>query len=182
MKTFIPETMTAAATDRYGGPEVLRPHGLPVPSPRGREVLIRLEAAGVGVWDADVRTGELELGKTAFPKVIGNDGAGIVAAAGKDVHRFKAGDRAYACAYQGGRIAHPNGVEPAPTAPAPGVKVIAYDGVPSREVFDRLNAWIASGPFHVELGQTYALEDAAQAHRELSRHHLGKRALRIHAH
>jgi NADPH:quinone reductase-like Zn-dependent oxidoreductase len=60
--------------------------------------------------------------------------------------------------------------------------VIAYDGVPSPDTFDRLNVWICAGPFHVELGQTYELEDAARAHRELAQHHLGKRALRIHAH
>jgi NADPH:quinone reductase-like Zn-dependent oxidoreductase len=55
--------------------------------------------------------------------------------------------------------------------------VTPYDGVPKPEVFDRLNALIAAGPFHVELGQTYELEDAARAHRDLSRHHLGKLAL-----
>jgi NADPH2:quinone reductase len=43
--------------------------------------------------------------------------------------------------------------------------VIAYDGVPSPEILERLNTWIAKGPFHVELGRTYDLEDAAQAHR-----------------
>lgn len=321
MKTFIPETMTAAVIDRYGGPEVLRPHVLPVPRPGGKEVLIRLEAAGIGVWDADVRSGEFELSKASFPKIIGNDGAGTVVATGNDVDRVKVGDRVYAYAYRGGfyaqyvtvsedevalappnlptdeagalgadgvtaligledklqvgtgtsllifgasggighlavqlakrmgarvlgvasgedgvalvrrlgadravdgrredvaaalrdfapggldaalvlssapslhralvgikkggKIAHPNGVEPPPQAPSPGVQVIAYDGVPSPEIFERLNALISAGPFHVELGQTYALEDAARAHQELARHHLGKRALRIHAH
>jgi NADPH:quinone reductase-like Zn-dependent oxidoreductase len=86
---------------------------------------------------------------------------------------------ALAAVRKGGRVAHPNGVEPVPAAP-PGVKVLAYDGVPSRDAFDRLNQLIASGPFHVELGRVYPLEEAARAHREIEQHHLGKLALRIH--
>jgi NADPH:quinone reductase-like Zn-dependent oxidoreductase len=82
---------------------------------------------------------------------------------------------------KGGRLAYPNGVEPEPKA-KPGVKAIAYDGVPSPDVFKRLNALIAAGPFHVELGKTYALQDASRAHQDLNRHYLGKLALRIHAH
>ena len=59
---------------------------------------------------------------------------------------------------------------------------MAYDGVPSPEVLERLNTLIAAGPFHVELCETFSLEDAAQAHRAVGEHHLGKLALRIHAH
>ena len=65
MNPFIPQTMQAAAIDRYGGPEVLQPHVLPVPKPGSKQVLIRLEAAGIGVWDLDVRAGEFEFGKNA---------------------------------------------------------------------------------------------------------------------
>jgi NADPH:quinone reductase-like Zn-dependent oxidoreductase len=78
-----------------------------------------------------------------------------------------------------GRVAYPNGVEPAPTAPK-GVKLLAYDGTPSAEAFDRLNRLIGEAPFHVELGKVYELDEAAQAHREIEEHHLGKLALRIH--
>ena len=80
---------------------------------------------------------------------------------------------------KGGHVAYPNGVEPAPSA-RKGVTVLAYDGEPSPDAFDRLNRLVAAGPFHVELGATYPLEDAGQAHREVERHHLGKLALRIH--
>jgi NADPH:quinone reductase-like Zn-dependent oxidoreductase len=79
----------------------------------------------------------------------------------------------------GGRIAHPNGVEPTPKGP-PGVAVLAYDGEPGRDAFERLNRLIAAGPFHVQVARTYRLEEAARAHREIGRHHLGKLALRIH--
>jgi NADPH2:quinone reductase len=70
MEPYIPETMKAAAIDRYGGPDVLRLHELPVPRPGRQEVFIRLEAAGIGVWDADNRSGEFEFGKSGFPKVL----------------------------------------------------------------------------------------------------------------
>jgi NADPH:quinone reductase-like Zn-dependent oxidoreductase len=78
-----------------------------------------------------------------------------------------------------GRVAYPNGVEPEPEVPE-GVRLLGYDGTPGREAFDRLNRLIGSGPFHVELGGVYPLEDAARAHREIDQHHLGKLALRVH--
>jgi NADPH:quinone reductase-like Zn-dependent oxidoreductase len=80
---------------------------------------------------------------------------------------------------KGGRVAYPNGVEPAPRAPK-GVKLLAYDGEPGRDAFERLNELVAKGPFHVRLGRVYRLDDAAAAHRDVERHHLGKLALRLH--
>ncbi|HEX9049814.1 MAG TPA: NADP-dependent oxidoreductase [Anaeromyxobacter sp.] len=318
MQAAIPAQMKAAAFDRYGGPDVLHAATLPVPRPGAKQILVRLDSAGIGVWDPDVRSGEFEMGKRRFPKVIGNDGAGEVVAAGDEVRRFRAGDRVYAYSFEGGfyaeyvavdedaaapipqglstkeagalgadgvtalrgledqlhlgagqtlmiygasggighlavqlakrmgakvlavasgpdgvelvrrlgadaavdgkrddvaraardlapdgldaalvlvhgeslepalrtlreggRVAHPNGVEPAPEGP-PGVQVLAYDGEPGREALERLNRLIAAGPFHVEVGKACRLEDAARAHREIGRHHLGKLALRIH--
>ena len=44
----IPETMTAAAIDRFGPPSALTSHHLPVPKPGPQEVLIAIETAGVG--------------------------------------------------------------------------------------------------------------------------------------
>jgi len=310
--------MKAAAIDRFGGPEVLHTEKLPVPRPQSGEVLIRLDCAGIGVWDPYVRSGELELGKREFPRIIGNDGAGEVVAVGDQVKRHHVGDRVYAYGIEGGfyaeyvaidedliapippglnpeeagalgadgitalrglddqlrlargeslmvfgasggighlavqlaqrmgarvlavasgedglalvrrlgadaavdgkrddvaqavrqfapdgldaalvlvhgkgleaalasvrtggRVAYPNGVEPEPRPPA-GVTLLAYDGVPSHEAFERLNRLIAAGPFHIEVGGVYRLENAAQAHRELGQHHLGKLAFRIH--
>jgi NADPH:quinone reductase-like Zn-dependent oxidoreductase len=319
MPFSVPEKMKAAAIDRFGGPEVLRTQTLPVPTPGPGEVLIALDAAGIGVWDPDIREGELEFGRPGFPKILGNDGAGTVVSLGPDATRFRPGDRVYACAMEGGlyaeyaavkedevapippglptdeagalgadgitalrglqdqlqlqagekllvfgasggighiavqlakrmgadvlavasgtdgvdlvrrlgadaaldghsedpahvarafapegldaalvlvnsegleralgavkkggRVAFPNGVEPEPEAPA-SVKLLSYDGVPDPDAFERLNRLIAAGPFHVELGRVYGLEDAALAHRQLDEHHLGKVALRVHA-
>jgi NADPH2:quinone reductase len=102
MQASIPQQMKAAVIDRYGGPEVLHVATIPVPSPKADEVLIHLAAAGVGVWDADVRSGEWEIGERRFPKVIGNDGAGEVAAVGSRVKRVHPGDRVYAYSTEGG--------------------------------------------------------------------------------
>ena len=79
---------------------------------------------------------------------------------------------------KGGRIAYPNGVEPEPAA-FPGVKIFAYDGIPGPEAFERLNGLIARGLFHVAIHRTYRLEEAAQAHRDVPKHHLGKLVLKI---
>jgi len=316
MEESTPQEMKAAVIDRYGGPEELHVATLPVPEPNADEVLIRLTSAGVGVWDAEVRAGEFEIGARRFPKVIGNDGAGEVVAVGSRVKRVRAGDRVYAFSMdggfyaqylavnqdnvaplpaglsiepagalgadgitalrgledalhlqrgekllvfgasggighlavqlakrlgaevfgiasgedgvalvrrlgadqavdgkhgtvvdalrtfaphgldaalvlsggkgreaaleqvkKGGRVAYPNGVEPEPEA-VRGITVRAFDGEASPDAFDHLNALIARGPFHVQ-AKFYPLEEAAQAHRDLTKHHLGKLALRM---
>ena len=94
MKT-IPKIMRAAAIDRFGPPEVLRIHELPVPTVEANEVLIALHTAGVGSWDADIRSGWYPEGKPHFPLVLGTDGSGTVAAVGSRIRRFKPGDRVY---------------------------------------------------------------------------------------
>jgi NADPH:quinone reductase-like Zn-dependent oxidoreductase len=88
--------MRAAAIDRFGPPSVLKLHTLPVPEPGPDEVLITLHAAGVGVWDADIRSGWWPAGHPKFPLVLGTDGAGIITAKGKRTTRFKIGDRVWA--------------------------------------------------------------------------------------
>src|ERR1700726_1103224 len=91
----VPRTMFAAAIDRFGGPEVITAHALPVPAVDAGEVLIAVDTAGVGRWDADVREGYFAGRKPHFPLVLGVDGAGIVAAVGSRVRRLKVGDKVY---------------------------------------------------------------------------------------
>ncbi|QSQ19111.1 NADP-dependent oxidoreductase [Pyxidicoccus parkwayensis] len=324
MATSIPDKMKAAALDRFGGPEVLGIKTLPVPQCGDDEVLIRVEAAGVGVWDSWEREGEMAgmiEGGPRFPYVPGADGAGEVVAVGRSVKGYKEGDRVYAYSFgnakggfyaefavakakhaariprglkveqaaalaadgitalqgladhlalqpgqrlllfgasggvghialqlakrmgakvlavasgddglelarrlgadavveghrgdvekacrdfapngldaalvlasgdtcdaalkhvrKGGRIAYPNGVEPAPRGPE-GIQVIAYNGDPDRGTLEKLNALIEAGPFHLEIGRLYAMEEAARAQQEVLKHHLGKFAMRIH--
>ena len=317
------QTMQAVALDKFGGPEALKIQNIPIPQIEAQEVLIRVEAAGVGAWDPFEREGqfvEITGIKPTFPYVLGTDGAGTIAAVGKDVKRFKEGDRVYAAELanpkggfyaqyaavkadnvslipghltieqaavlptdaltaltglekvlalksgeslivfgasggighlalqlakrlganvfaiasgndgvqlakklgadsavdgrgdnvleaarefapngldaalvtaggeetdeallairQGGRIAYPHGVMPEPTAPD-GVALEAYDGEISPTLIDRLNVLIDSGPFEVHVDKTFRLEEASQAHKALTEHHLGKIALRI---
>ena len=99
--------MQAVALDKFGGPEALEIQNLPIPEIEAEEVLIRVEAAGVGAWDPYEREGrfvEITGTKPTFPYVLGTDGAGTIAAVGKDVNRFKEGDRVY-----GAELANPNG-------------------------------------------------------------------------
>src|SRR5438132_4114446 len=93
-----PRWMRAVVIDRFGGPEVLKVRKLPVPEINAEEVLIRLDTAGVGPWDARWREGSPPEKK--FPLIPGTDGAGVVAAAGSQARRrFKVGDRVYAYSY-----------------------------------------------------------------------------------
>jgi NADPH:quinone reductase len=93
------KTMRAVAIDRFGGPEVLVVHELPVPKISAQEVLIRVDTAGVGSWDPRFRTGDWAESKE-FPMILGIDGSGVVAEVGKQVRRFKTGDRVYGYGYQ----------------------------------------------------------------------------------
>src|SRR5438445_13232312 len=100
-RSVVPETMRAAAIERFGPPSVLTVHRLPVPAPGPREVLIALHAAGVGSWDGLVRDGSWRPWglRPRFPIVPGTDGAGVVAATGANVRGVRAGDRVWACHY-----------------------------------------------------------------------------------
>jgi NADPH:quinone reductase-like Zn-dependent oxidoreductase len=99
----VPTEMKAAAVDRFGGPEVLHTETLRVPEELGpKEILLRVDTAGIGVWDPWVREGGFDDGKTQFPYVMGNDGAGEVVGVGSQVRRFKVGDRAWAYQMEGG--------------------------------------------------------------------------------
>jgi NADPH:quinone reductase len=97
LSTGIPASMKAAAVGRFGPASLLRVHELPIPEPGPNEILIRLDAAGVGVWDASIRDGSWRApGRPRFPLVPGVDGAGVVVAKGSRVRRFGLGDRVYA--------------------------------------------------------------------------------------
>jgi len=91
------QLMRAAAIDRFGGPEELTIHTLPVPEIAPNEVLIAVHTAGVGGWDADMRGGWWPEGRPRFPVVLGTDGSGRVAAVGSRVRRLRVNDKV--CGY-----------------------------------------------------------------------------------
>src|SRR6266850_4662435 len=81
-------TMQAAAIDRFGGIETITLRTLPVPEVGPDEVLIRVESAGVAVWDVFEREGgfaQMFGIEPKFPYVLGSDGAGTIAAVGGKV-------------------------------------------------------------------------------------------------
>ena len=98
-KPPVPSTMRAAALDRFGGPEVLTIHELPVPTLDANEILIAVHTAGVGSWDADMRDGWWPEGEPSFPLVLGSDGSGRVVDAGRSVRRLAIGDRVYSYSF-----------------------------------------------------------------------------------
>jgi NADPH:quinone reductase-like Zn-dependent oxidoreductase len=93
--------MKAAIYRRYGPPEVLQIEELPVPTPSDDEVLVNVYASSVNPYDYHFRSGILPLrlmsGGWMRPKrsTLGLDVAGTVEHVGKNVQRFKAGDKVY---------------------------------------------------------------------------------------
>ena len=95
-------TMRAVVIDSFGGPEQLREREVPVPSPGPGQVLIRLEAAGVGSWDPFEREGgyaEMQGTSPSFPYVLGSQGAGTIAAIGEGVTGRAVGERVFAASF-----------------------------------------------------------------------------------
>ncbi len=101
MTSVLPETMTAIAIETPGGPEVLKPATLPVPSPGAGEILIRVEAAGVNRPDVLQRKGMYNPPPGASP-LPGLEVAGTVAVLGPDVTGWSVGDPVCALVAGGG--------------------------------------------------------------------------------
>ena len=115
--------MKAIVVSATGGPEVLRLEDVPTPEPGSREVLLKVEAAGINFIDVYQRTG---LYQRALPSIPGQEAAGTVAAIGPGVTGFAVGDRV-AC-YHGSLAAY------AEYALAPADRVVRLpDGVTTRQ-------------------------------------------------
>jgi NADPH:quinone reductase-like Zn-dependent oxidoreductase len=124
--------MHASAIDQFGGP--ITPHTLPVPQVGPDEILIRIESAGIGVWDPFEREGgfaKIYGGNPKFPYVLGSDGAGTVEEVGPDVRDFKHGDRVYAFGLmnpKGGFYAEYAAVKASDASPIPGKLTVEQAG------------------------------------------------------
>lgn len=97
----LPETMTAVAIVGKGGPEVLVPQQVPVPTPGPGHLLVKVAAAGVNRPDVLQRKGLYPAPKGHSP-LPGLEIAGEVAACGAGTQRFKPGDRVMALVNGGG--------------------------------------------------------------------------------
>lgn len=91
--------MRAALYDRYGPPEVLYEGILPKPTPAPGEVLVQVQATSINGGELHARAGKVRLLTAAmdrgFPKPMGVDFTGEVAALGEGVTTYRPGDRVW---------------------------------------------------------------------------------------
>ena len=106
--------MKAVVYTEFGSPDVLRTGEVPRPEPRRGEVLVRVRAAGVNFGDIMARSfrsvtprgfnmpflfwlfAKMAIGwRKPRVRVLGNEFAGDVVSAGRDVTRFKPGDAVF---------------------------------------------------------------------------------------
>jgi NADPH:quinone reductase-like Zn-dependent oxidoreductase len=89
--------MRAYVLEHYGGPEGSRLMDVPAPAPGPRDILVVVRAAGLNPVDFKFRQGMLRpIWRPKLPFRLGNDLAGDVVAVGREVTRFRAGDRVFA--------------------------------------------------------------------------------------
>jgi NADPH2:quinone reductase len=82
--------MKAIQVKQVGGPEAMEVVEMPIPQPKPNEAVVKLAAAGVNFIDVYFREGRY---KAPLPFVLGQEGAGVVTAAGAEVKLFNVGDR-----------------------------------------------------------------------------------------
>ena len=86
--------MQAIRVHRFGDLDSLVVEDVPRPAPGEGEVLLRVKAAGVGPWDALVRSGRSVLPQP-LPLTLGSDVSGLVEELGTGVSQFQAGDAVF---------------------------------------------------------------------------------------
>jgi NADPH:quinone reductase-like Zn-dependent oxidoreductase len=87
-------SMMAWRIHEFGPPDVMRLEQVPRPSISSGEVLIKVEAAGVGPWDGWIRAGKSALPQP-LPLTLGSDLSGEVVALAPDVSGLLLGDQVY---------------------------------------------------------------------------------------
>ncbi|HEY7168009.1 MAG TPA: NADP-dependent oxidoreductase [Candidatus Binatia bacterium] len=86
--------MKAVRIDNFGSPEVIQLEEVPKPKPGEGEVLVQVKAAGVGPWDALIRSGRSAIPQP-LPLTLGSDVAGVIESIGSGVDGFRAGDEIF---------------------------------------------------------------------------------------
>ncbi len=130
--------MKAIRIHRFGSPEVMSVEELDTPEPGEDQVLVQLEAASVGPWDALIRAGKSVLPQP-LPLTLGSDLTGHVVSLGRNVRGLDVGDAVfgvanerftgayaeYALANASMIARRPSGIDAASAAAAPVVSVTA---------------------------------------------------------
>jgi NADPH:quinone reductase-like Zn-dependent oxidoreductase len=171
---------------------------------RGENVIVHGASGGVGTLA--VQFAKLR-GARVFATASGKDGVALVrrlgadkvvdgrrddiaaaarefAAKGTDAVFATAGGKALSqcldALRRGGRVAYPNGVEPAPRKRR-GIKIVSYDAAAGVREFNRLDRAVEEAKLKVPIAAEFPLADCAKAHRRIQAGHvLGKIILRIH--
>ena len=86
--------MKAVRIHRFGSPEVISLDDVPKPAARNGEVVVRVNAAGIGPWDALIRRGESVL-EQPLPLTLGSDLSGVVDSIGAGVGEVNVGDEIF---------------------------------------------------------------------------------------
>jgi NADPH:quinone reductase-like Zn-dependent oxidoreductase len=86
--------MKAVRIHSFGPPEVIVIEDVPDPVPNAGEVIVKVEAAGVGPWDALIRRGKSAL-PHSLPLTLGSDLSGVIDSVGLGVEPFKVGDQVF---------------------------------------------------------------------------------------
>ncbi|XUW93191.1 NADP-dependent oxidoreductase (plasmid) [Burkholderia sp. M6-3] len=90
----LPATMRAVQIDAFGGADAMQYVELPVPRPTSGQLLIKISAAGVGPWDACIRSGKSALAQR-LPLTPGSDISGTVVSTGPDLTGWSVGDEVF---------------------------------------------------------------------------------------
>ncbi|HKS24949.1 MAG TPA: quinone oxidoreductase [Thermoanaerobaculia bacterium] len=90
--------MKAIRIEKTGGPEVLTLADVAVPEPKPNEAVVQIAASGVNFIDVYFREGRYPV---QLPVTLGQEGAGVVTAAGAEVRNVKIGDRVAYASVQG---------------------------------------------------------------------------------
>jgi NADPH:quinone reductase-like Zn-dependent oxidoreductase len=87
-------SMVAWCVHEFGSPDAMTFEQVRRPTPGEGEVLVKVEAAGVGTWDAWIRAGKSVLPQP-LPLTPGSDLSGEVVAIGPAVSDLRVGDQVY---------------------------------------------------------------------------------------
>lgn len=95
--------MKAIVFTKYGSPENLELKDVPRPTPKDDQLLVKVHASSINSWDWEFLNGKPFINRLTYgllkPKpgkrILGADIAGTVAAVGRQVSRFQAGDEVF---------------------------------------------------------------------------------------
>lgn len=90
----IPKTMPAVQLIKYKHPFVK--NTIPVPTINANEVLVAIKGAALNPVDIGIQSGKMRMIMPyKLPITVGNDFAGVIVQIGKNVTKFKVGDKVY---------------------------------------------------------------------------------------